>query len=255
MALLNSHRREHILHTLNAHERISVTTIAAELNVSDETVRRDLKNLETEGLLRRVHGGAINISASRSDAPRSEREQKQAREKGIIAQLAVGLISDHTAIFLHIGTTIEMLARQLGRFTDLKVYTTSLSVAQIARDHAGVTVHVAPGQLRKVEGDLVGYDTVSYLQGYNFDTAFMGVAGIDAERGFMDFEEDEVRIRQTLLKSARNKVVLADSSKYGKTANMCTAPYCAIDRFVTDRRPDPEFERRFDAADMAVTHG
>ncbi|MDX1784724.1 MAG: DeoR/GlpR family DNA-binding transcription regulator [Roseovarius sp.] len=251
---MNSHRREHILHMLNTHDRVNVATVAAELNVSDETVRRDLKNMESEGLLRRVHGGAINVSPSR-DAPKAEREQKQAREKGIIAQLAVRLISDHTAIFLHIGTTIEMLARQLGRFTDLKVYTTSLSVAQIARDFPGVTVHLAPGQLRRVEGDLVGYDTVAYLQGYNFATAFMGVAGVDAERGFMDFEEDEVRIRQALLKCARNKVVLADSSKFGKTANMCTAPFSAIDRFVTDRPPDPDFERCFEVADMAVTHG
>lgn len=254
MSLLNSHRREYILQTLSTHERVSVAHIAAVLEVSDETVRRDLRNLEREGLLRRVHGGAIHVSPNR-DAPKAEREQKQAREKGIIAQLAARLISDHTAIFLHIGSTTEALARQLGRFTDLKVYTTSLSVAQIARDHAGVTVYVAPGQLRKIEGDLVGYDTIAFLQPYNFDTAFMGVAGIDAERGFMDFEEDEVRIRQTLLKCARNKVVLADSSKYGKTANMCTAPFSAIDRFVTDRRPDPEFARRFRAAGMAVTHG
>ncbi|MEX3010494.1 DeoR/GlpR family DNA-binding transcription regulator [Hoeflea sp. TYP-13] len=252
--MLNSHRREHILERLSHHNRVSVTDIAESLDVSDETVRRDLKDLEREGLLRRVHGGAIGVAHIR-DEPISERVQKSAKEKGVIAKLAADLISDHTSIFLHCGSTTEALARQLGRFSDLKVYTNSLNVALIAKEHFGVSVFVAPGQLRKVETDLVGYDTISFLEGYYFDTAFVSVAGIDAQRGFMDFEEDEVRVRQTLLKSARNKVVMADSSKYGKTANMCTAPFSAIDRFVTDRKPDPEFSAQFKKAGMEVIHG
>lgn len=252
--MLNSHRREHILGHLNTHNRISVSDVATSLNVSDETVRRDLKDLEREGLLRRVHGGAIGVSPSR-DEPISERVQKQAKEKGVIAKLAAELISDHTSIFLHIGSTTEALARRLGKYSDLKVYTNSLSVANIAREHFGVTIFVAPGQLRKVECDLVGYDTISYLRGFNFDTVFMSVAGVDADRGFMDFEEDEVRIRQTLLECSRNKVVMADSSKFGKTANMCTTPFEAVDRLVTDQKPDPEFSLRFKTAGMDVIHG
>jgi DeoR family glycerol-3-phosphate regulon repressor len=252
--MLNGYRREHILEHLSNHNRLTVSDVAASLNVSDETVRRDLKDLEKEGLLRRVHGGAIGVSPNRDD-PISERVQKHAKEKRIIAKLAADLISDRTSIFLHIGSTTEALASQLGRFSDLKVYTNSLNVAKVARDHFGVTVFVAPGQLRKIELDLVGYDTISYLENYNFDTAFMSVAGIDLERGFMDFEEDEVRIRQALLKCARNKVVMADASKYGKTANMVTAPFEAIDRFVTDRKPDPDYARRFRKAGLKVIHG
>ncbi|WP_112322193.1 DeoR/GlpR family DNA-binding transcription regulator [Oceanibium sediminis] len=252
--MLNSHRREHILERLSYHDRISVADVAARLNVSDETVRRDLKDLEQEGLLRRVHGGAIGVSSIR-DEPISERVRKHTKEKGIIAKLAADLISDQTSIFLHIGSTTEALARQLGRFSDLKVYTNSLNVAQIAKEHFGVSVFVAPGQLRKDESDLVGYDTISYLQGYYFDTAFMSVAGVDAERGFMDFEEDEVRIRQTLMKCARNKVVMADSSKFGKSANMCTAPFEAVDRVVTDRKPAADFGKRFKKAGLDVIHG
>jgi len=251
--MLNRHRREHILESISTHNRVSVTDIAASLNVSDETVRRDLKDLEKEGLLRRVHGGAIGVAPIR-DEPISTRVQKSAKEKGIIAQLAVELISDHTSIFLNIGSTTEALARRLGRFSDLKLYTNSLNIAKIAREYFGVSVFVTPGQLRKVELDLVGYDTVSYIQNYYFDTVFMGVAGIDVDRGFMDFEEDEVRIRQALVKSARNKVVLADSSKFGKSANICTATFDVIDRLVTDRAPDREFKEQFEKAGMEVIH-
>lgn len=251
--MLNSHRREFILEGLSQNDRVSVTDIAKEFAVSDETVRRDLKDLEKEGLLRRIHGGAISVAAIR-DEPINKRVQKAAKEKGIIAKLAVELISDHTSIFLSIGSTTEALARQLGKFSDLKVYTNSLNIAMIAKEFSGVSVFVTPGQLRQIESDLVGYDTISYIENYLFDTAFMSVAGIDIGRGFMDYEEDEARVRQTIIKSSRNRVVMADSSKFGKTANIYTAPFNAIERFVTDRRPTPEFTAKFKEAGMEVIH-
>lgn len=252
--MLNRHRREFILEKLSADNKVSVSDLMTGLDVSDETVRRDLKDLEKEGLLRRIHGGAIGVSSIR-DEPISKRAKKAAKEKVAIAQLAVDMISDHTTIFLDTGSTTEALAKQLGRFTDLKFYTNSLKVAQAAREHFGVSVFMTPGHLRKIELDLVGYDTVAYIQNFVFDTVFMGTAGIDAERGFMDFEEDESRIRQALLKSARNKVMLADASKFGKTANICTAKFEVIDRLVTDKKPEDEFRKQFELSDMEVLYG
>lgn len=252
--MLNTHRREHILDKISNHSKVTVADIASALDVTTETVRRDLKDLEKEGLLRRVHGGAISTTPIR-DEPISERVQKLAVEKGQIAQLAVKLISDGTSVFLNIGSTVESLARQLGGFKDLKLYTNSLNVAQIANEFKGVTVFVTPGQLRSVESDLVGYDTVSYIQNYYFDTVFMGVAGVDIDRGFMDFEEDESRIRQALIKCARNKVMLADSSKFGKSANICSANFSDVDRLVTDKKPQKDFKKRFEENDMEVIHG
>lgn len=251
--MLNSHRREYIMEKLSAANKVSVADLMAGLSVSDETVRRDLKDLEAEGLLRRIHGGAIGVSPIR-DEPINTRAKKSAKEKVAIAHLAVDLISDHTSIFLDTGSTTEALAKQLGRFTDLKLYTNSLKVAQGARDHFGVSVFLTPGQLRKVELDLVGYDTVAYIQTFLFDTVFMGTAGIDAERGFMDFEEDESRIRHALLKSGRNKIMLADSSKFGKSANICTAKFEVIDRLVTDAEPADEFKKEFKRCEMEVLH-
>jgi len=252
--MLNTHRREHILQGIDEHNRVNVGDVAQKFEVSGETVRRDLKDLESEGLLRRVRGGAIGPAGIR-DEPINERVQKAAKEKGVIAKLAAELISDHTSVFLHIGSTTEALARQLGQFTDLKVYTNSLNIAQIAKDFSGVTVFVAPGQVRPVESDIVGYDTISYIEGYLFDNAFMSVAGIDLKHGFMDFEEDEVRVRQAVIKSARNSVVMADSSKFGKTANIYTAGFDAVDRFVTDKKPNSAFQSKFIHAGTEVIHG
>lgn len=252
--MLNSHRHEYIMHKLQASDKVSVADLVTDLEVSDETVRRDLKDLEAQGLLRRIHGGAIGIGRIH-DEPIRERAQKAAKEKAIIAQKAVELISDNTSIFLDTGSTTAALARQLGRFSDLKLYTNSINVALVARDHFGVSVFITPGELRKVELDIVGYDTVNYIGDYLFETVFMGAAGVDAEHGFMDFEEHEARIRQALIKSARNKVMLADGGKFGKTANIRTAGFAVIDRLVTDSRPPAVYQAAFDRSGMDVIHG
>lgn len=251
--MLNTHRREYILHGIAEKNSVLVADIAKRFDVSGETARRDLMDLEKEGLLRRVRGGAIG-SAGIRDEPISERVQKAAKEKGIIAQLAAELIADNGSIFLHVGSTTEALARQLGQFSDLKVYTNSLNIAQIAKDFSGVTVFVAPGKVRPIESDIVGYDTISYIEGYMFDMAFISPAGIELERGFMDFDEDEVRIRQAVLKAARNSVFLADSSKFGKAANIITARFESVDRFVTDKKLNPEFQAKFSEAGTEVIH-
>ena len=251
--MLNRHRREHILGKLSAEHRVSVMEMAQALQVSDETIRRDLKDLEAEGHLRRVHGGAVPL-APIHDQPIDERWRKRAKEKGVIARLALEQISDETVIFLDTGSTTLTLARQLSGFANLKLYTNSLKIAQAASAHHGVTVHLTPGRLREVELDLVGYDTVSYIQQFYFDIAFMGVAAIDLDRGLMDYEEDEARVRQALLKSSRLRVFLADGSKFGKTGNVQTAPFADVDQIITESAPRQDFVERIAASPAELLH-
>ncbi len=252
--MLNRHRHEHILMRLSSENRVSVMDLAQALRVSDETIRRDLKDLEAEGKLRRVHGGAVPISPIQ-DRPITERSQKQAREKATIARLAREQISDETAIFLDTGTTTLGLARQLTGFANLKLYTNSVKIALEASKHHGVSVHLTPGRLRKVELDLVGVDTITYIQQFYFDVAFMGAAAVDLNRGIMDYEEDEARIRQALVKNSRLRVFLIDSSKFGKTGNVQTARFSDIDQIVTDTALSAAFGEAVMAARAEVVHG
>ena len=250
----NSHRREAILSRIESEHRVSVMELAEELGVTDETIRRDLKGLEVEGALRRVYGGAIPV-ARIDDDPISERDRRQAREKGIIASLARDYISDQTAIFLDTGTTTLTLARRLTGFANVKLYTNSLRIVEAAKDHHGVTIQVTPGRLRKVEQDLVGYDTVSFIQQFCFDVVFMGIAAIDIEHGFMDFGEDEARIRQALLKHARRRIFLVDSTKFGMSANVITAPFAADQIIITEQKVTERFAERFAKSGVEVIHG
>ena len=250
----NSHRREAILSRIDSEHRVSVMELAEELRVTDETIRRDLKELEAEGALRRVYGGAIPV-ARINDKPIAERGQLHSKEKGTIAGLASEQISDETTIFLDTGSTTLALARRLSGFSNVKLYTNSLQIVEVARDHHGITIQLTPGRLRKVEQDLVGYDTISYIQQFCFDVAFMGIAAVDIEHGFMDFGEDEARIRQSLIKHARRQIFLADSGKFGKSANVVTAPFSADQIVITEQKLKGDYSTRLSDAGVEVIHG
>ncbi|CAN7241470.1 DeoR/GlpR family DNA-binding transcription regulator [Rhizobium sp. LjRoot30] len=246
-------RKEVILERLDRDQRVSVLELSAEFGVSGETIRRDLKDLEAEGVVRRVHGGAIPAGRT-ADTPITERIKLNALEKDEVAGLARGLINDDCVIFLDTGTTTLALARRLIGFKKLRLYTNSLRIAQAACEHFGVQVQMTPGRLRPVEQDLVGYDTISYIQQFHFDMVFMGAAAINADYGFMDFEEDEARIRQNLLAQTSRSVMLADHSKFGKVGNVITAPFGRVHTLVTDRRPPEAVERAVAAEPLEIVH-
>ncbi|MBM2715133.1 DeoR/GlpR transcriptional regulator [Mesorhizobium caraganae] len=246
-------RKEVILERLGRDQRVSVLELSAEFKVSGETIRRDLKDLEAEGTVRRVHGGAIPAGRT-ADTPITERIQFNALEKDEVAGMARGLISDDCVIFLDTGTTTLALARRLVGFKKLKLYTNSLRIAQAACEHFGVRVQMTPGSLRPIEQDLVGYETISYIQQFHFDMVFMGAAAINADYGFMDFEEDEARIRQVLLKQTAHSVVIADHSKFGKVGNVITAPFGGVNTLVTDRRPPENIFGAVRAEELEIIH-
>ncbi|MBB3302230.1 DeoR family glycerol-3-phosphate regulon repressor [Rhizobium sp. BK077] len=246
-------RKEIILERLGRDQRVSVVELSAEFGVSGETIRRDLKNLEAEGAVRRVHGGAIPAGRT-ADTPITERIKLNSVEKDAVAGVARNLINDDCVIFLDTGTTTLALARRLIGFKKLRLYTNSLMIAQAACQHFGVSVHVTPGNLRPIEQDLVGYDTLSYIQQFHFDMVFMGAAAINVEYGFMDYEEDEARIRQILIRRSSRSVMLADHSKFGRVGNVITAPFEEIGTLVTDRRPPEDILGAVRAEELEIIH-
>ncbi|VAW12915.1 hypothetical protein MNBD_ALPHA11-169 [hydrothermal vent metagenome] len=254
--MLNLHRIEYILSQLAQHHRVSISDLSKGLQVSSETIRRDLKSLEHSGKLLRVHGAAV-ATAAVNDKPIEQRSLENANKKDAIARVASKMIVDQTTVFLDTGTTTLCLARKLSGFSNIKLYTNSVKVALAAKEHHGVTIFLTPGRLRPVEQDLVGSDTISYIQKFCFNIVFMGCAAIDLEYGCMDFEEDEAHIRRALIKHSRLSVILADSSKFGKAANIQTASFSQLDRIVTDSSPNEDFLNQIEKsnAKLLLTKG
>lgn len=247
-------RHQHILDSLLADRRVAVADMAGHLGVSMETIRRDLKLLEERGQLRRIHGGAMPALPQR-DRPLPEREHIGASEKAAIAQLTLAMLEKGSAVFLDTGTTTLALARALGGAAGLTVVTNSLDIALTVSRFAQHDVQVAGGALRANDNALVGYDTLEFVRKYSFDVAVMGIAAIDAERGFMDFEDDEAELRRVLAQQARLRLIIAHRGKFGVQGRIRTLAFRDIDRLVTDRAPDAAFADAFARAGLEVVHG
>lgn len=242
--MLLSHRLDDILRRLRDEGRVSVSELAAGMQVVEETIRRDLRLLESRGQLRRIHGGAMALRQGQNqDEPLSERDKVNVRKKAKVALLAERLIGDGMAIFLDTGTTTLALARRLaGR--RLRVTTNSLDIAVALRDKE-VQVSVAPGLLRSNDNALIGFDTLQYARERAYDMCFMGIGACHHEQGWMDYNESESALRRVLAGQSRQAVLLADSSKFGRTAYVRTFGLGEVKCVVSDRLPAKELLEQF----------
>lgn len=245
------HRHQEILSRLRDAGRIAVSDIAGSLSVSEETVRRDLRELEQRGLLRRVHGGAVPPRLDQ-ERPLVERGKVNTRAKARVGELAERLVEDGMSIFIDTGTTTLAFARHMiGR--NVTVTTNSLDIALLL----GASVprmHLTPGMLRTKDNALIGYEPVNYVRRFFYDIAFMGIAACDAGHGWMDYEAHESVLRQTLRGQSRRPVLLADAQKFGRQAYLNTFALDERLTVVCDRSPPAPFADKFARHGIEVVH-
>ena len=247
-------RHEHVLIRLTSAKKVSVASLAEELGVSMETIRRDLKIMEDHGLLRRIHGGAVPVVGDQ-DRPLHERTRMAAKEKSRIAALAIPLLKAGMTVFLDTGTTTLALSRELARVAQLNVFTNSLDVALLVSQQGRHRVHLVSGDLRSNDNALLGYDTLDAVRKYSFDIALMGIASIHPDAGLMDYEDHEAELRRVLVQQSRTSVVLADYSKFGKKARIHTLPLKAVEVLVTNTKPSDAITAALQRAEVELIHG
>jgi len=228
-----------ILKELRQAGSASVETLRDKLNVSLATVRRDLQDLEESGLLRRTHGGAIPIEPLFYEAFRHDRSfQDQvgsfADEKRRIALAASELISPGDTIALTAGTTTTEVVRSLHALGGITVVTNTVNVAMELSNRKDVQVFVTGGHLRGDWFSLVGPTAVSTMSGVFVDLLFIGVNGIDAQRGLTCFNDDEGDINRCMVRQAKRKIAVADRSKLGTVAKWLICPADSVDILITD---------------------
>jgi DeoR family glycerol-3-phosphate regulon repressor len=248
---MSEHRYQEILTRLRDDGRVSVTPLAKILDVSEETIRRDLKELEQSGMLRRIYGGAVPPRLD-LERPVTERGKVNVRGKAKVAELAEVLVEDGMSIFIDSSTTTTAFARRLaGR--NLTVTTNSIDVALLLGASIN-RVNLTPGMLRGKDNALVGYETLSYARRFFYDAAFMGIAACDLHHGWMDYEEHESNLRGVLKTQTRKSVVLADIDKFGRQAYLNTFPINEKLTVVCDRRPPAPFLEIFNQHDIDLIH-
>lgn len=226
------HRR--ILEIARATGSVSVDALAADLDVTPQTIRRDLNQLAGRALLSRVHGGAI-VTSGVDNLDREARRQIAAEAKGAIGVAAAALVPDGASILINIGTTVETIAHALRERRHLLVVTNNLNVADILAGVPTIEVLVAGGRVRAADRAVVGPLATEFIRGFRTDYALIGASAIDADGTLLDFDADEVHVSQTIIARARSVILAADSTKFGRAAPIRIAGIEAVDHFITDR--------------------
>ncbi len=251
--MINQPRLDEIKRVLSSDKRVRVTELAQRFVVSEETIRRDLKYLEEQGLLRRVHGGAI-LPVPNEEQPLQIRSRIKPRAKVRIGQLGSELVEEGMALFLDTGTSTLALAHQLTRFSRLKVFTNSLDIGTLLTQQSDCAVTMVPGRVRRNDNALIGPHALAFAQQFHYDIAFMGIGAVDLEHGFMDYEEPEALLRRVLTRHSRQSVILADEGKFGLRTFVNTLPFSAVDTLVTNAPPPASFVASLENAHVNILH-
>ncbi|SFS12104.1 DeoR/GlpR family DNA-binding transcription regulator [Yoonia litorea] len=232
---MDTSQRHSYLHDVAAREGKVLATNAAEaLGVAVQTIRRDIRQLCAAGLLERIHGGAVPPSGV-SNIGYGDRRALNREVKLRIARRAASLIPDNASLFLNIGTTTEAVAHALHGHRNLMVLTNNLNVANILANNPTCDVVVAGGSLRRADGGLVGDLAAIAIDRFKVDFAIIGTSAIDLSGDILDFDPEEVRVSQAVIKAARSCVLVADSSKFTRKAPVKIASLAQMQHFVTDR--------------------
>ncbi|WP_374970829.1 DeoR/GlpR family DNA-binding transcription regulator [Terrabacter sp. BE26] len=235
--MLASQRRSVILELVQVSGAVKVSELVERLGVSDMTIRRDIERLSGDGLLERVHGGALALDGTRSsDEPGfSAKSRLQLAQKQAIARAAARHVEAGSSIGISAGTTTYELARAVRDVPDLTVVTNSIPVAQLLHESAapGQTV-VLTGGVRTPSDALVGPVAVAALRSLHVDILFLGAHGVEGRTGLTTPNLVEAETNRALVESARRVCLLADSSKWGTVGLSTFADLADVDLFVTD---------------------
>jgi DeoR family fructose operon transcriptional repressor len=245
-------RHQQILATARAEGRVDVNRLAEDLDVTPETIRRDLTVLERHGLLRRVHGGAIPVERLGFEPGIADREAKMAVEKERIAKAALDELPDGGAVILDAGTTTVRLAELLPVDRELTVVTHALPVAMALAMRPGITLHLVGGTVRGRTLAAVGAWAERELADIHADVAFLGTNGLSVEHGLTTPDLAEAAVKRALVTNARRTVVLTDHSKIGRVDFALVVPLSAVDTVITDAGAEPELVEEIEAAGPRV---
>ncbi|WP_319773742.1 DeoR/GlpR family DNA-binding transcription regulator [Breoghania sp.] len=253
-------RMNEILKRLHEGGAITVAEIARDFGISDMTVRRDLSELEKEGLLERVHGGAIPPAGGPLRVIDDVEPTFKARLdhnvdiKARIARKAVDVIAPFRTIAMDVGTSTLLVAQILAKSADhlhrKRIFTNSLRVAETLAETVA-EVYVPGGRVRGDEMSMTGPAAVEQFSRYRYDVAVLGTAGMTVE-GFFDYSLEEVELKRVYLERAAHRVVLCDSSKFRRMSTAHVASLREANVLITDAPPPTDIASALASAKVDV---
>ncbi len=237
-----STRHERILSLLESRGFVSIGSLAKSFAVSEQTVRRDLNDLERRGLVTRYHGGA-GLPPVTGDVDYDKRKRHHAQEKRRIAALVARQIPEGATIFIDIGTTMEAVAEALLQHRRLTVVTNHLTVAMILNRKRDFQVILAGGVLKHNDQATTGEATREFLEKFRVGYGIFGIGGISEDGDLMDYDFRDIGVSTTAMKISRKRLVALDHSKFESDAMVRVAHLRDIDMAFTDEAPPQRLAR------------
>jgi DeoR/GlpR family transcriptional regulator of sugar metabolism len=236
--MLIEDRKNKILEHIAEHGNIKIQEICDMFSISDMTARRDLNDLDRRGLLRRIHGGAVANLGRSYEPPFQTRSSKNELRKKSIGKKAADMIYDGDSISLDVGTTTLEVARQLSTKRNLTIVTNCLQIANLLVGTLSLEVDarliITGGIVRPRELSMIGNIPEDVYHKFHTDKAFIGIGGISLENGLTEYNIEDSQIKKVLLRNSLEKIIVADSSKFGVTTFNTVGPLEAADTIVTD---------------------
>jgi len=212
-----NNRQKEIVKILTATHKVKIGELAERMQVSDETIRRDLKQLESQHLLRRVHGGAISDTNRSKEIDLSSRKSKNLKEKRAIAKMAASFVEDGDSLAIASGTTTLELVKALENKKNLTIITNSIDAAVAAMENESTTVYILGGKVRRNGLSISGTLTNELMSEFRVDKLFFCGGGISVENGITDYHVEESMLTKTMARVSRTKIALMDYSKFALT--------------------------------------
>lgn len=237
-----------LMKILEERAHCSITELATHFDVSEETIRRDIRQLERSGRVQKTHGG-VSIPSNQLEAPYRIRLREQSDAKQRIALHAAKMVHEGMTLLLDSGTSCLWLARALAGVRDLTIITNSVEIAHEVLGRPNQRLFVAGGPIKPDYHAAFGPEAISFCRRFVPDITVMSMGAIDAGCGFLDFDADEATFKRSLLDRCRRVVVLADASKFGRSGFIQVADFKDVHTLYTDV-PPPDA-----VADAARAHG
>ncbi len=246
-------RQQALLDEVRARGAVSVERLAQRLDVTMQTVRRDVQRLADAGLLLRFHGGVSLPREAPAVAAWKERQALQADAKARVARSLAAAIPEGSTLMMGVGTTVEAVARELLKKSGLQVITHSLHVAGLLSEHTDCKVHMAGGVLRGRDSALEGESTVAYLRQFKVDISIVSALGIDPDGTLRDRDLRELPVAHAMMAQARETWLVADVSKFSQPALVEFAHLQDMKRVFTDALPPAPFPQLMQDWGVALT--
>ena len=253
--MLAVERRNLILEKLQDEKKVVVSELSTLFDVSEETIRRDLDKLDKEGLAIKSYGGAVLNENTSLDMPFNVRKKRNMKGKKIIGDIVSELVQEGEHIIVDPSTTAVAIVKALKSRKKLTVITNSIEVLIELSDVSGWDIISTGGTLRENYLALVGPKATDVINSFNADKVILSCKGMDLEKGLTDSNEMFSQVKQTMLRSAKQKILAADYTKFNKVAFSKICEMDDIDMVVTDIRPSEEWMKYFEEKGIECLYG